>query len=230
MLLKTARARATAEQGFTMVVVLGVLLVTSLLLTAVFYAMQGEIQNGTTDLATKRAYAAATAGVNAYLYQLNQNPNYWNTCSNDVQSTPVSVPGSTDGATYSYAPIYANGNTTCTSNVINSLIDNTTGTIRIVFTGNAGTRPVVTRAMVVSFRMDSPLDFLWYTHFESVDSGIPGGQSPAYGDCGVFYRNSRDANCNIVWAAHGRHERSYLHRRSVPDQHRGSTNVWSQRG
>ena len=85
--------------------------------------------------------------------------------------------------------------------MINSLIDNTTGTIRIVFTGNAGTRPVVTRAMVVSFRMDSPLDFLWYTHFESVDSGIPGGQSPAYGDCGVFYRNSRDANCNIVWAA-----------------------------
>jgi Tfp pilus assembly protein PilX len=199
--LKTARARLAAEQGFTMVVVLGVLLVTSLLLTAVFFAMQGEIQNGTTDLASKRAYAAATAGVNAYLYQLNQNPNYWNTCANDIQSTPVSVPGSTDGATYSYAPIYANGNTTCTSNVINSMIDNTTGTIRIVFTGKAGTRPVVTRAMVVSFRMDSPLDFLWYTHFESVDSGIPGGQSPAYGDCGVFYRNSRDSNCNIVWAA-----------------------------
>ncbi len=193
-----ARRRLSAEQGFTMVLALGVLLVTSLLLTAVFFALQGEIQSGTTDLASKRAYAAATAGVNAYLYQLNQNPNYWNTCANDTQSAPVSVPGSSDGASYTYAPIYANGNTSCTTNVINSLIDNTTGTIRMVFTGKAGTRPVVTRAIVVSFRMDSPLDFLWYTHFESVDDGIPG-----YSDCGVFYRvaGGRDPNCNIVWVS-----------------------------
>ncbi len=191
-----ARHRLSAEHGFTMVVALGVLLVTSLLLTAVFFALQGEIQSGTTDLASKRAYAAATAGINAYLYQLNQNPNYWNTCANDTQSTPVSVPGSADGAQYTYAPIYANGNTACTSNVINSLIDNTTGSIRMVFTGTAGTRPVVTRAITVSFRMDSPLDFLWYTHFESVDNGIPG-----YADCGVFYRAGRDPNCNIVWVS-----------------------------
>jgi hypothetical protein len=44
--------------------------------------------------------------------------------------------------------------------------------------------------------MNSPLDFLWYTHFESVDDGIPG-----YSDCGVFYRNGRDTNCNIVWVS-----------------------------
>jgi hypothetical protein len=193
-----ARHRLSAEHGFTMVLALGVLLVTSLLLTAVFFALQGEIQSGTTDLASKRAYAAATAGVNAYLYQLNQNPNYWNTCSNDIQTTPVTVPGSSDGASYTYAPIYANGNTACTSNVINALIDNTTGTIRMLFTGTAGTRPVVTRAIVVSFRMNSPLDFLWYTHFESIDKNIPG-----YSDCGVFYRvtGGRDPNCNIVWVS-----------------------------
>jgi hypothetical protein len=195
-MIRRARYRLSAEHGFTMVLALGVLLVTSLLLTAVFFALQGEVQSGTSDLAAKRAYAAATAGVNAYLYQLNQNPNYWNTCSNDTQSTPVTVPGSSDGASYTYAPIYANGNTGCTSNVINSLIDNNTGTIRMVFTGKAGTRPVMTRAVVVSFRMNSPLDFLWYTHFEAVDNGIPG-----YADCGVFYRNNRDPNCNIVWVS-----------------------------
>ncbi len=195
---RRARHRAASEDGFTMVLALGVLLVTSLLLTAVFFALQGEIQSGTTDLASKRAYAAAAAGVNAYLYQLNQNPNYWNTCANDSTTAPVSVPGSSDGASYTYAPIYANGNTSCTSNVINSLIDNTTGSIRMLFTGKAGIRPVVTRAIVVSFRMNSPLDFLWYTHFESVDDGIPG-----YSDCGVFYRvtGGRDTNCNIVWVS-----------------------------
>jgi type II secretory pathway pseudopilin PulG len=195
-MLSKATRRLSAEQGFTMVVALGVLLMTSMLLTGVFFALQGEIHLGTDDLAAKRAYSAATAGLQAYLYQLNQNPNYWNTCSNDTQSTPVTVPGSSDGASYTYAPIYANGNSSCTSNVINSLIDSTTGTIRMVFTGSAGTAPVVTRSIVASFRMNSPLDFLWYTHFESVDDGIPG-----YSDCGVFYRNGRDPNCNIVWVS-----------------------------
>ncbi len=189
-----ARSHASAEHGFTMVIALGVLLVTSLLLTAVFYAVSGEIHIGTDNLASKRAYAAATAGIQAYLYQMNQNPNYWETCTNDAQSTAVNVPGSSDNASYTFKPIYANGNTGCTSNVINSLVDSTTGTIRIVFTGSAGARPVVQRSVLVSFRMDSPLDFLWYTHFEAVDDGIPG-----YSSCGVFYRNSRNSSCNIVW-------------------------------
>ncbi|HUA06366.1 MAG TPA: hypothetical protein VMB27_20840 [Solirubrobacteraceae bacterium] len=195
--LRWARSRAAAEHGFTMVIALGVLLVTSLLLTATFYAVSGEIHIGTDNLASKRAYAAATAGVQAYLYQMNQNPNYWETCANDTQSTAVTVPGSTDNASYTFKPIYANGNTGCTSNVINSLVDSTTGTIRLVFTGSAGTRPVVQRAILVSFRMDSPLDFLWYTHFESIDDGIPGKS-----DCGVFYRQNRDhSNCDIVWVS-----------------------------
>ncbi len=192
--LRWARRRAAAEHGFTMVVALSVLLVTSLLLTATFYAISGDIHVGTDNLAAKRAYAAASAGVQAYLYQMNQNPNYWETCTNDTQSTAVSVPGSSDGESYTFQPIYANGNTSCTSNVINSLVDSTTGSIRLVFTGKAGGNPVVQRAIVVSFRMDSPLDFLWYTHFEAVDDGIPG-----YSACGVFYRNGRNSSCNIVW-------------------------------
>ncbi len=124
-MLRWARARASAEHGFTMVIALGVLLVTSLLLTAVFYAVSGDIHIGTENLAAKRAYAAADAGVQAYLYQMNQNPNYWETCANNTQSTPVTVPGSADGGTYTFQPIYANGNTSCTSNVINSLVDST---------------------------------------------------------------------------------------------------------
>ena len=180
-----------------MVLAHGVLLVTSLLLTAVFFALQGETQSGTNDLSAKRAYAAASAGAQAYLFDLNQNPNYWGTCANDTAgSTPV--PGSSDGEAYSYTPIYANGNTTCTSNVINSLVDNSTGTIRLVFTGSAGTRPVVTRSIVVSFRMNSPLDFLWYTNYEAFDSTISG-----LSYCNVYYRvtGGRNTNCNISWVS-----------------------------
>ncbi len=194
--VRWARTRASAEHGFTMVVALGVLLVTSLLLTAVFYALQGEIRLGNNDLASKRAYSAATAGVNAYLYDLNQNPNYWGTCSNDVQSTALTVPGSSDGESYTFQPVYANGNTSCTSNVISSLVDDSTGTIRMLFTGSAGANPVVTRSIVVSFRMNSPLDFLYYTNYESSDSSISG-----FSNCNVYYRvpGGRNTNCNIYW-------------------------------
>ncbi|HEY4825366.1 MAG TPA: hypothetical protein VIH85_01300 [Solirubrobacteraceae bacterium] len=190
---RRARARARAEDGFTMVVALGVLLVTSLLLTGVFFALQGEVQSGTNDLSAKQAYAAATAGVQTYLYDLNQNPNYWGTCANDSVGT-TSVPGSSDGETFSYTPIYANGNTTCTSNVINSLVDTATGTIRLVFTGTAGRSPSLSRSIVVSFRMNSPLDFLWYTNYEALDSTING-----FSGCNVYYRAGRSSNCNINW-------------------------------
>ncbi len=179
-----------------MVVVLGVLLVTSLLTAATMVALQGEIHLSSDNLASKRAYAAASAGVQAYLYQLNQNPNYWETCSNDTQSE-TSVPGSSDGEQYSFQPIWANGNSGCTSNMINALVDDTTGTIRFVFTGYSGTNPQVTRSIVTSFRMNSPLDFLWYTHYESVDDAIP--PSSTYGGCGEFYRQGRSSNCNINW-------------------------------
>jgi len=189
------RNRLAPEHGFTMVVVLGVLLVTSLLTAATVVALQGEIHLSSDNLASKRAYAAASAGVQAYLYQLNQNPNYWETCSNDTSTeSPTAVPGASDGEQYSFQPIFANGNTGCTSNMINALVDNTTGTIRFVFTGYSGTNPQVTRSIVTSFRMNSPLDFLWYTHFEALDDDIPG-----YSECGVFYRQGRNSACNIVW-------------------------------
>ena len=179
-----------------MVVVLGVLLVTSLLTAATMVALQGEIHLSSDNLASKRAYSAASAGVQAYLYQLNQNPNYWETCANDTQAQ-TTVPGSSDGEQYSFQPIWANGNTGCTSNMINALVDDTTGTIRFVFTGYSGTNPQVTRSIVTSFRMNSPLDFLWYTHYESVDDAIP--PSSTYGGCGEFYRQGRSSNCNINW-------------------------------
>jgi type II secretory pathway pseudopilin PulG len=194
--IRGRRRRLAAEDGFTMVLALGVMLVTSMLLTGVFFALQGEVHSGTNDLSAKRAYAAAQAGIQTYLYDLNQNPNYWGTCANDtVGSTPV--PGASDGATYSYAPVYANGNTGCTSNMINALVDTNTGTIRMTFTGKAGTNPVISRSIVVSFRMNSPLDFLWYTHFEAFDTSIPNMSG-----CGVFYRSgSRPSQCNIQWFA-----------------------------
>jgi hypothetical protein len=192
--LRRARRRAAGEEGFTMLLAIGILSVCLLLAVAGYTAVQGDVHVSQHDLDGKRAYAAAEAAANAYLYQLNQNPNYWSTCANDTQST-TPVPGSTTGEQYSWQPVLANGSVSCTSDAITSLIDRSTGTLRIEFTGYSGT-PQVQRTIVAAFRKNSPFDFLWYTVYEASDPGI----SSNYSGCAVFLRTgNRPSQCNIDW-------------------------------
>ncbi len=177
-----------------MMIALGVLVVTTLLVAAMFVAITGDVHISQHDLDGKRAYSAAEAGANTFLYQLNQNPNYWQSCSNDTLAQ-TQVPGTSPAEYYSYQPIPANGNTSCIStNSIGSLIDKSTGSLRMEFTGYSGGPNSVVRTLVASYRKLSPLDFLWYTVYEALDSSING-----YSTCGVFYRAGRNSNCNINW-------------------------------
>jgi hypothetical protein len=199
--LRWARRRLAAEHGFTMMLALGVLMVTGLLLSAAFVAINGDTHLSQHDLDGKRAYLAARAGVNAYLYELNQNPNFWLTCANDTKGTPanpVQLPATSTGVAYSWQPIYNPGYSSCSTNPIAALIDPGTGTLRLEFVGYSGTNPQVQRGIVASFRKDSPLDFLWYTVYEALDSSIGG-----YNDCAVYYRDpaGRDTGCNIYWVS-----------------------------
>ncbi len=191
-MLASARRRLADERGFTMFVTLLVLVVTTILVGSLFLAVGGDVHISQHDLDGKRAYTAAEAGANAFLYQLNQNPNYWQSCSNDAL-TQTQVPGTSPPEYYSYQVIPANGNTSCTSNAIGSLIDASTGSLRMEFTGYSGSNNVQ-RTVVASYRKLTPLDFAWYTVYEALDSTISG-----YTDCGVFYRAGRDPNCNINW-------------------------------
>ena len=192
--MTSLRTRLAAEGGFTMIIALGVLAVTSLLLGALFIAVGGDVHTSQHDLDSKRAYSAAEAGVNAFLYQLNQNPNYWTSCSNDTLSQ-TQVPGTSPAEYYSYVAIPANGFTSCTSKTIASLIDTSSGSLRMEFTGYSG-NPQVQRTVVASFRKLTPLDFLWYTVYEALDSSING-----FTGCGVFYRQGRNSSCNINWVS-----------------------------
>src|SRR5690349_16768420 len=105
---RAAQSRLSAEQGFTMIVALGVMLVTSLVAAAVLVAVAGDTNTTRHDLDSKRAYSAARAGLNAFLYNLDENPNYWSACANDVAGvTPV--PGASTPVSYSFQPIYNSG-------------------------------------------------------------------------------------------------------------------------
>lgn len=208
--LAALRRRAGSESGFAMVVVLGVLMVTSLLVAAIYVGVTADVQSTQRDTNTQQAYSAARAGENAFLYQLNQSPDYWSTCSNDYQPTPVAVPGQATGVKYSYVPVYNPGysNTSCTTaNAISALINQNSGTLRMEFTGYAGPTnsagvPKISRTLVASFRRPSPLDFLWYTDHEMKDPALD--TTNCAGEKYYYQYNpvsSAPSACQIVWAA-----------------------------
>jgi hypothetical protein len=209
-LLGRARRRASSESGFAMVVALGVLTVTSLLVAAIYVGVQADVQATSRASAKEQAYYAARAGEQAFLYQLNQNPNYWTTCTNDYAPTPVAVPGSTNGTEYSWVPVYNTGysNTNCTSSTaIAALVDPNSGTLRMEFTGYAGPTnpstgvPTISQTVVASFRKPSPLDFLWYTDHEMEDPAL----NSACANEKYYYQYTNGAqppaSCEINWAS-----------------------------
>jgi Tfp pilus assembly protein PilX len=73
--------RLRQQDGFTMIIVLGVLTVTSVLLVAAFTSAMGEIHLTGTDTAQKKAYYAAEAGIENYEYHLTQDGNYLTYCT-----------------------------------------------------------------------------------------------------------------------------------------------------
>jgi Tfp pilus assembly protein PilX len=73
--------RLRREEGITMIVLLGVMTVTSLLVIAAFTSANGEIHLTSTDTEQKKAYYAAEAGIEDYEYHLTQDGNYLDYCT-----------------------------------------------------------------------------------------------------------------------------------------------------
>ena len=80
--MRPRNLRIKAENGFTTVVVMGMLLLGMLLVAAAFASADGDTQNTRHDQYYKEAYNAADAGVNWYFFHLTQDANYWSQCAN----------------------------------------------------------------------------------------------------------------------------------------------------
>ncbi len=193
-----ARRQLAREDGFTMIVALVVLTVTILMIAAAFVAAKGDIGNSQHDLDGKRAYYAARAGLANFLYKENKNTELWQTCATQA---PTKVPGAPSNVKFSYVPVPANGNSTCsTSNPVGTMIDFATGSFRMKFTGtvsDAAGQTVATRTIVGQFRRDSPLDFLWYSKYETLDPNTYADPA-AHQNCAAFLRDGRPSSCGTI--------------------------------
>jgi hypothetical protein len=170
-----------------MIVALGVMLVTGLLLVGAFTVANGNVQLSHDDLTQKQAYYAALAGVQEYEYQLQANPNYWETCEEPSGTL------SEGKESYQITLLTASsskGATKCsTTNPFVTMIESKAplaNTFRIKSTGTAGTD---TRSIVATLQVAGFLDYIYFTQYEDRD---PESYKNGNSKCAA-YRKQREA-------------------------------------
>ncbi|HEX5145864.1 MAG TPA: pilus assembly PilX N-terminal domain-containing protein [Conexibacter sp.] len=180
-LISRIRARLAAQDGFTMIAVLGVLTVGMALTVAAYTAAGGDTHISRNDEDQKRAYAAAEAGVQDYFFHLTQDNAYWSKCTSPTPAHPAlnqlgasplrtrPVPGS--NASYAIELIPANGRTACDpNNATGSMIVSGSGPMSGTFSIRSdGFSNGIRRSIVATFRRRSFLDYLYFTDFETSD-------------------------------------------------------------
>lgn len=172
--------RLKDESGFTMLAATIMMTVIALFAVVVVAAVNGDNQLTRRDLEQKRAYEAAKAGVNDYAYHLTANPGYWAECTKVATPNAVNqmgkiertrpVPGET-GATYAIELIPANGtecNPTTPETATKSMLEtsNLSHSFRIRSNGYSGQAKA---SIVATFQPPSFLDYVYYTHRETLD-------------------------------------------------------------
>jgi Tfp pilus assembly protein PilX len=199
------------QEGFTLVLTLLMLLITSVLLVAAFTAANGEVHLTNTDRSQKKAYYAAEAGIEDYEYHLTQDGNYLSYCTSPPSSNPAlnqvgstanraKVPTSNKEPTteeYAIQLLPAESDKLekdhqCDPNhLVETMVEeegSATGTFRIESTGYSGGAE---RTIVATFRNANFVSYVWYTKYETGDPVIygepPKGLPSYFAECGNFF-------------------------------------------
>ena len=198
----TGNLRLKRENGFTTVVVMGMMLLGMLLVAAALASSDGDTKAARHDQYYKEAYNAADGGINWYFYHLTQDANYWSQCAsmgkpvwakNASNMTFQNIQGSE--AQFEIEVLPAPGQTACTTGVSTSVVDPSSGAFKVRSTGNYRG---VHRTVVATFRRVGFLNFLYFTDFETLDPVTAGNaqqQAAATAACShYYYQSARDQN------------------------------------
>lgn len=208
--MKRLLAHLRSDAGMALPTVIGVLILVSALTAALLTTVQADTGLSRRDQDRKAAYAAAEAGLNAYLFRLADNSEVWTSCT-AIGGTPYvsqqwngsgtdsrtwrNLPGSE--AQYTVELLPNSTHTTCdatsATTAANSLLDQ--GTINVRATGRMRG---MKRSIVTRLRRHSFLDFIYFTNYETRD---PAWYTPA------AYAAWASANCGY-WRD-GRGSKSY---------------------
>lgn len=195
-------ARLRDQQGFTMIIAIGVMFVTSLLLVAAFTIANGEVANTRLDATQKQAYYAAVAGVQQYESKLQANPSFWEGCETVTGSLPEEEYKGEKRASERYEvtvlPASKSSYSACsTSKPLESVIQSEgslNNTFRVESIGYAGKEK---KSLIASFGVSGFLDYVYYTNFETEDPGLYNVPS---GCAGKYYKewHAAGAKCGVI--------------------------------
>ncbi|HZR15335.1 MAG TPA: hypothetical protein VFC33_19015 [Acidimicrobiia bacterium] len=186
------RARITraahGEDGFAVMTVLLATLALMLLATAAIGYGIGSQDISRHDENWNGALAAANAGVDDFVFRLNQNSNYY--------TTVPQVPNATAWTNL------AGGSTGTASNAQfrYSILDPNElakkGTVTVLSSGKVGN---AVRTVQATLRRRSFIDYLYFTDYETMDpslyTGNPFTPSQAQTQCAHHYYDGRNSNC-----------------------------------
>ena len=204
------RARLRSDAGLALPTVIAVMILVSALTAALLTTVQADTGLSRRDQDRKAAYAAAEAGLNAYMFRLADDSEVWSNCTN-IGGTPYvsqqwsgtgadtrswrNLPGSE--AQYTVELLPNQTHTTCdatsATTAADSLLDQ--GIINVRATGRMRG---IKRSIVARLRRKGFLDFIYFTNYETRD---PAWYSPA------AYAAWASANCGY-WRD-GRGSRTY---------------------
>jgi hypothetical protein len=211
-LSKRLRLRLRCQRGFTTVTLMGVLAVGGLLVAATFSAVDPDIGLSRQDQDSKQAYGAAEAGLQWYLNGLAQKNDYYTQCTGVIppsgtEAAPINqrwngvgpdprkwrrLPGEKSEYTVELLP--ARGFTECVVGNQYSMVD-PNGNMRIRVTGRS--RGEV-RTVLATLRRRNFIDFIYFTHFETLDPAAYSNPEAAEDSCAYFRDTRAGRGCEEI--------------------------------
>ncbi len=190
------RLRSDGEEGVVLVTVLLVSMIMLIIVAGSIAYAVGSQPISRHDQDWNAALSAAEAGLDDYLFRLNENDQYYIYSAgnlppdgNQAFTTWVDVPNSGAEASFRYS--------TDTSSLT------TQGAIVVTSTGRSRN---VTRTVQATLRRRSFIDYLYFTDYETkdpaaYDTGVNDNFTPAQAqtNCAKHYYEGRDAACTNIW-------------------------------
>jgi Tfp pilus assembly protein PilX len=226
-------SRLRGEEGSTVAVAMGAMLLVSILTAAALGATKGDLHLTKNDLDHKRAFAAAQAGIQDYAFHLSTDTGYWAKCTAVPSPHAVNLQGSTanrrsvagsTGESYAIELIPATGQSSCsTTTPTTSMLEPSgpmAGSFRIRSTGYSAN---VSVSIVATFKRASFLDYVYFTQLETLDpvtygsSAVIAGANQQctktlqQGRMNATIPNSGGRYCDVISFINGEQIRGPLH-------------------
>ncbi len=173
--------RSNDEGGFALITVILSTMVVTILATAVVAYAEGSQNISRHDQDWNGSLAAAEAGIDDYLFRLNQNANYW-------QYGPGNLPPDGNQAFTAWAPVSGGSTESEYQYTVDAATLGSDGRIKITSTGRVRDGE---RTVHATLRRRSFLDYLYFTDYETKDpasyTGSPFTAARAQTYCARYY-------------------------------------------